>query len=60
MFTLKINTANDAFIDEKRAIADMLEEVAERLRHDVSPADDRIGCVIRDYNGNTVGKWELR
>ncbi len=65
MFTLKIKTGNAAFEGrELWVIAELLAEVASRLRSDVNAQDGRptsnIGSVIRDENGNTVGKWELK
>lgn len=63
MFTLKISTANASFDDgETYAVASILECVASSLRsyHPISRNSVTIGQPIRDANGNTVGKWELK
>ena len=50
MFTLHIDTDNDAFVDEPATeIARILESLAKRVR------DGETGGRLRDINGNTVG-----
>jgi len=53
---LKFNTDNAAYADYEypnQAIARSVREVAEKIEQGA-----RSG-IIRDTNGNTVGKWEL-
>jgi hypothetical protein len=54
-FTLTIATENECFdSDVSRAVADCLRDVATRL--------DGLACrcgVVRDANGNTVGRFEF-
>lgn len=62
-FILEISLGNDAMMDTAH-LAKALEEVAAAFNaNDVTDADkldayDRRG-VVRDENGNTVGKWEI-
>lgn len=57
MFKLEFETSNEAFQGDGRidpwAIADVLRDVAT----DVTDGPTR-GTVV-DFNGNTVGRWEL-
>ena len=55
MFKLKFKTANAAFVDDTARLesARILREIADRL----AQGYERGAC--RDYNGNTVGNWEL-
>ena len=55
MFTLKINTDNDAFADYPSVeLADLLRKVAVRLEGAANSG------TIRDVNGNNVGHFEYR
>lgn len=60
MFTLKISTANDAFDNESQEIARILRKIAGDLEKVRGRTLTKDGDVIRDINGNTVGKWELK
>lgn len=64
MFTIKLNTNNDAFAEnELEEISGCLIRVAAELQRtslSVSSATNKMSGSIRDTNGNTVGKWELR
>lgn len=54
MLTLNINTDNDAFTPYVLAeCARILRDTASMLEH------DHIKGVLRDYNGNVVGNWNL-
>lgn len=55
MFTLSIQTYNDAFANGKRAaaIAKLLDVVARRV------ADGETGGTLLDVNGNSCGAWLL-
>lgn len=54
MFTLRIETDNEAFTDSPKAeIARILRETADRLE------SGRYVNKLRDLNGNTVGSAEL-
>lgn len=54
MFTLRIETDNEAFTDNPKAeIARILRETADRLE------SGRYVNKLRDLNGNTVGSAEL-
>ena len=54
MFTLKIDTENDAFQQDKSFECNrILEEVMFKLQ------DGYDEGIIHDINGNRVGKWEL-
>lgn len=57
MFTLKINTANEAF--DNAEIARILRAIAQTIEEYPS-ANLKTERAIRDINGNTVGKWELK
>lgn len=59
MFTLKINTANEAFDNEGMEIARILRAVADSVEL-ACKRNLRTSFPIRDGNGNTVGKWELK
>jgi hypothetical protein len=53
-FTLRFNMDSDAFSAVPGLEAErILDEVARRLR------DGEESAVCRDYNGNTVGGWEI-
>ncbi len=55
MFALKIATDNTAFgFGAGREVARILRTLADRLEN----ADDDMGPVM-DFNGNTVGSFEL-
>lgn len=54
MFTLTIDTGNDAFfLDTGAELARILRETADRLENGDT------GAPVYDYNGNTVGRFEL-
>lgn len=56
MFTLTIDTANDAFNDApERELARILRNVADKL--ETVGTGNR--APVRDVNGNTVGRWEI-
>lgn len=61
MFTLTINTDNSAFTGNPAAeVARILNDVA----HYLTAGHGGVGVgaedgKVRDYNGNTVGRWEL-
>jgi hypothetical protein len=58
--TLSIDTGNDAFVDRSK------EEVARILRDAANKVEEGPGilvghvCVLRDINGNTVGKVTVK
>jgi len=55
MFTLKMETDNDAF-SSSRAV-----EIARLLRRAATMLEQgRVSGNLMDYNGNTVGKWEIK
>ncbi len=60
MFDLNINTANAAFTEDENGVgagyevARILRELAEKIEYQSSGKGS-----VQDYNGNTVGKWEL-
>lgn len=55
MFTITINTSNDAFDgDPTVEIARILRETADRVE-----GADRTDGTVRDVNGATVGGWTL-
>jgi len=57
MFTLKIETDNAAFSDGRGAeLARILRKLADKIE-DADARGDK-GKVM-DYNGNSVGTWEL-
>jgi hypothetical protein len=61
MFTLKISTANDAFDNEGAELARILREVAHCFDNNSPGRGNNVRTsIIRDSNGNTVGKWELK
>lgn len=60
MFTLKISTANAAFDDEGQEIARILRVIAEQVLDCGHYSAVKHSQPIRDINGNTVGKWELK
>ncbi len=64
MFTLKISTANEAFDNEGAEIARILRDTAHdiegRLDCPGTRETEKLSGMLRDVNGNTVGKWELR
>lgn len=54
MFTVKINTDNDAYTDSPEyEIASNLEAIVEDLKF-----GSRSGRIM-DHNGSSVGTWEL-
>ena len=55
MFKLKFKTGNAAFVDDTARLesARILREIADKM----DDGFERGAC--RDYNGNTVGEWEL-
>lgn len=54
MFTLTINTNNDAFFNAPRhEIIRMLDVVVVQLQ------GGKESATLRDTNGNTVGEWTL-
>tara|TARA_R110000765_G_scaffold391304_1_gene484111 strand:- start:11 stop:205 length:195 start_codon:yes stop_codon:yes gene_type:complete len=62
MFTLKINTDNDAFADYPSIeLADLLRKVAVRLEEGAANGGTTsYSGTIRDGNGNNVGHFEYR
>jgi hypothetical protein len=63
MFTLKINTANAAFDNEGAEIARILRQLADSFAAYPASASrgvEKTEGTLRDINGNTVGKWELK
>ena len=55
-FTCEIDMDNAAFDDTPATeLARILEAIAERARDD-GQTEDR----VHDYNGNTVGQWEIK
>jgi hypothetical protein len=57
-FTLEIKLGNDA-MDMQDDLADALRAIATRVENEPTPLQPT-GCVIRDINGNTVGRWEIK
>lgn len=59
-FTLTIESGNDSLTDGTGANADELHRIltnlADRVRYGAQDGDS--GAVL-DFNGNTVGRWEL-
>ena len=56
MFTLKIDTDNDAFQDGNRGYE--LARILRNLSIDIKDlGDEQWGAIIHDSNGATVGKW---
>lgn len=56
MFTLSFETSNDAFsTNMSKAVAAQLREIAEQIDNGYGGASSP----IRDYNGNTIGEWNL-
>jgi hypothetical protein len=54
MFTMKFETDNFAFEE------DLLPECAETLREIANQIDfGATDGIIRDMNGNTIGKWKI-
>ena len=53
MFTLNIELGNAAMMSTED-VADALEILVDRLRY-----ESEASGVIRDYNGNKVGRWEV-
>ena len=60
MFKIEIDMQNDHFasIDTAEALAQMLNELADRMRRGMSPVEPGIYC-LRDPNGNLVGHYEI-
>ena len=59
-FKLTLEMSNAAFVDagEANELARILRELADRLED--SPLVDGDEYRLRDYNGNTVGKAEVK
>lgn len=56
MFTLSINTSNAAFEENPSfEVARILHYLAKKLRE-----SECTQGVVRDFNGNTVGKWSFQ
>jgi hypothetical protein len=61
MFRVEIETANAAFVEQPgEELAAMLRDVAERVREALGYAPDtaHYSGILRDSNGNTVGRWD--
>ena len=55
-FVVSFNCDNAAFdVDLNAAIADTLDNVAKQVGNRHAP----LASLIKDANGNTIGKWEL-
>jgi hypothetical protein len=61
-FTLTVKMDNAAFGEDEYEAADelgrILSELGGRLQSDTSVQDGSTGRLM-DYNGNTVGSWEV-
>ena len=60
-FTLEIQLGNDA-MQNGADVAELLRKVAARIESnpfDSYNDDGEFGGVLKDRNGNTVGKWEV-
>lgn len=57
MFKIEFETDNAAFEDmQTEEVARILREIADKVEN----GSFSFACgVVRDYNGNTVGKWLL-
>jgi hypothetical protein len=61
MFTLTINTGNDAFHERpERGLSQVLQNLAFWLEEQDLTGVDHMSGPLRDYNGNTVGEWTYR
>lgn len=57
-FTCTIEVDNDSFIESPQHLGHLLSSLGEHLAYEgIQPGD---GNTIRDYNGNTVGEWEIQ
>lgn len=56
MFTVRIDTDNDAFEDGYGGLAE-LGRILNKIRERMALGDESGVCI--DSNGNTVGGWEL-
>lgn len=54
MFTMKFSTANAAFDDKEAEVSRILRDIAECVERGLTNGR------VADYNGNVVGKWELK
>ena len=55
MFTITINTDNAAFDDAN--VEEEIARILDRVKGDL--LGGMYGSNIRDFNGNTIGEWEL-
>lgn len=56
LFKLNIQLGNDA-MQSCADVARALRTAADRVESSANAAPARVGAVIRDDNGNTVGAW---
>ena len=57
-FSFELNTDNAAFSDHPvREIHRVFTRIQQQLAHQQTIGVESLGGIIRDSNGNTVGKW---
>jgi len=59
MFKLVFDTKNAAFEDSTAEIARILRELAEKAEQGHAPGPEDGDGVVRDINGNAIGRWVL-
>ena len=57
-FSLEIEFGNDAVLTSYD-LAELLSKVASRIKKNKYPLDKEEVRGIMDYNGNSVGSWEI-